>query len=121
MVGYVIFIFSMAMAVICISYDSMARAKGWPVGEILSKDASLPKITAFITALWILGKSFMVFQWWSPIAILFIGWILAFALTMMFKKNVQFVGVLGVFPALVFTTLYISETKPFGMLHKLFS
>lgn len=121
MVGYMIFIFSMAMAVICISYASMARANGWPVGATLSKDASLPKITALITALWILGKSFMVFQWWSPIAILIIGWILAFALTMMFKKNVQFMGVLGVFPAFVFTVLYASESKPFGMLHTLFS
>ena len=121
MVGYTIFIFSMATAVICISYDSMAGAKGWPVGEILSKNASLPKTTAFITALWILGKSFMVFYWWSPIVILIIGWILAFALTMIFKKNVQFIGVLGVFPALVFTILYTSESKPFGMLHKLFS
>jgi hypothetical protein len=121
MVGYVIFICSMAMAVICISYDSMARTKGWPVGEILYKDASLPKITAFITALWILGKSFMAFQWWSPVVIFIFGWILAFTLTMMFKKNVQLVGILGVYPALIFSILYISESKPFGMLHKLFS
>lgn len=121
MVGYVIFISSMALAVICISYDSMARAKGWPVGEILSKDASLPKIVAFITALWVLGKSFMVFHWWSPIVILVMGWGLAFALTMTLKKNVQFVCTLGIFPALVFTILYVSEGKPFGMLHKLFS
>ena len=121
MIGYLIFIFSMAMAVICISYDSMAHTKGWPVGEILSKDASLPKIAAFITALWVLVKSFMTFYWWSPIVILIAGWLLAFVLTMMFRKNVQFVCVLGIFPALVFTILYISEQKPFGMLHKLFS
>ncbi|KAF3977718.1 MAG: hypothetical protein HFP77_05415 [Methylococcales symbiont of Iophon sp. n. MRB-2018] len=121
MIGYIIFICSMAMAVICISYDSMARAKGWSVGEILSKDASLPKIAAFITALWVLGKSFMTFYWWSPILILVAGWILGFVLTMMLRKNVQFIGILGIFPALVLTILYISEQKPFGMLHKLFS
>jgi hypothetical protein len=121
MIGYMIFIYSMAMAVVCISYDSMARAKGWPVGEVLAKDASLPKIGAFITTLWIIGKSFMVFSWWSPIVIVIVGWILAFALVMMLRKNVQFVGIIGVFPSLIFTILYISEEKPFGMLHKLFS
>ena len=120
-VGYIIFICSMAIAVICISYDSMALAKGWPVGEILAKDASLPKIAAFITALWILGKSFMIFNWWSPIVILIAGWILAFVLTMIIRKNVQFVGVLGIFPSLAFTILYISDQKPFGILHKLFN
>jgi hypothetical protein len=121
MIGYAIFICSMAMAVACISYDSMARAKGWSVGEILAKDASLPKITAFITALWILGKSFMVFSWWTPIVILIVGWFLALALVMMLRKNVQFVCIIGIFPSLVFTILYISEEKPLGMLHKLFS
>ncbi len=121
MVGYIIFVCSMALAITCISYDSMARTKGWPVGEILSKGASLPKIAAFITALWVLGKSFMVFQWWSPIVIIALGWVLAYFLTMTFKKNVQFICILGIFPALVFTILYISETKPFGVLHNIFS
>lgn len=111
----------MAVAVVCISYDSMARAKGWPVGGILSKDGSVPKIAAIITALWVLGKSFMVFQWWSPLVILVIGWLLAFVLTMILKKNVQFIGVLGVFPALALTILYLSESKPLGMLNVIFS
>ena len=111
----------MALAITCISYDTMARSKGWPVGEILSKDASLPKIAAFITALWVIGKSFMIFHWWSPIAILILGWLMAFLITMAFKKNAQFVCILGIFPALLFTILYISEEKPFGMFHKIFS
>lgn len=121
MIGYIIFILSMVMAVSCISYDSMARTKGWSVGEILAKDASLPKIAAFVTAPWILVKSFMVFSWWSPIVILIVGWLLAFILVMMLRKNVQFVCIIGIFPALFFTILYISEEKPLGMLHKLFS
>jgi hypothetical protein len=118
--GYIIFSASMAAAVVCMSYSLMARQNGWPVGEILSKDASVPKIAAFITALWVIGKSFMVFQWWSPLAIVVLGWLLAFILTMVLKKNVQFLGVLGIFPALVFTILYLSESKPFGMLHAIF-
>ncbi len=121
MIGYTIFICSMAMAIACISYDSMARAKGWPVGEILAKDASLPKIVAFITVLWILAKSFMVFSWWSPVLILVVGWFLAFALVVILRKNVQFVCIIGIFPAFVFTILYVSEETPFGMLHKIFS
>ena len=121
MYGHIIFVVSMGVAVICISYDSMARAKGWPVGELLSKDASVPKIAAIITALWVVGKSFMVFQWWSPLIILVIGWVLAFLLTMSLKKNVQFIGILGIYPALALTILYLSESKPLGMLHDIFS
>lgn len=121
MTGYVIFTCSMAIALICISYDSMARSKGWPVGEILSKDASVPKIVAFVTVLWVLGKSFATFHWWSPIIILIAGWFLAFALTMALRKNVQFLCVLGIFPAFLFTVIYVSENKPFGLFHKLFS
>ena len=121
MIGYIIFISSMALAITCMSYDSMARPKGWPVGEILSKDASMPKIAAFITALWALVQSFLVFSWWSPLVILILGWFLAFFLTMSLKKNVQFVCIVGIFPALILTILYISEEKPFGMLHKIFS
>jgi CHASE2 domain-containing sensor protein len=111
----------MAVAVVCISYSSMARQNGWPVGEILSKDASVPKIAAFITALWIVGKSFVVYQWWSPLIIVFIGWFVAFVLTMVLRQNVQFVGVLGIFPALAFTILYLSESKPLGMLQSIVS
>jgi len=119
--GHIIFIVSMVAAVICISYCPMARQNGWPVGEILSKDGAMPKIAAFITALWVVGKSFMVFQWWSPIVIVAIGWLVAFILTVALKEGVQFVGVLGIFPALAFTILYLSESKPFGMLHAIFS
>jgi hypothetical protein len=96
----------------------MAQAKGWPVGEILHKHASLPKIAAFITALWILGKSFVIFAWWSPIVILMVGWMSAFLLVMALRQNVQVLAVAGIFPALVLTILYVSEDKPFGMLHR---
>ena len=121
MVGYVIFISAMVISISCISYSGIAQAKGWPVGMLLHKEASLPKIAAFITVLWILVKSFIIFHWWSPFVILISGWILALVLTYTIKKNVQFVCILGVFPSLIFTILYISEAKPFGLLHKIFS
>jgi hypothetical protein len=120
MYGYIIFIVSMAVSIVCISYDSMARAKGWPVGEILSNDESVPKIAAMISVLLTLGKSFMMFHWWSPLVILLCGWLLALILTMTLKKNVQFIGVIGIFPALAITAMYLSESKPFGMLHYIF-
>ncbi len=121
MLGYIIFILSMGIAVSCISYETIARERGWAVGEICSQDASLPKIIAFVTIIWILGKSFMVFNWWSPIVIFITGWLLAFIMTMALKKNIQFISILGIFPSLFFAILYISEEKPFGMLHQLFS
>lgn len=121
MYGYIIFILSMAAALICMSYSQMARASGWPVGEILSKETSLPKIAAFITLLWVIGKSFMVFQWWSPLIIIVIGWIVAFVLTRVLRENVQFIGIIGIFPMLLMTVLYTSETKPLGMLSNLLS
>lgn len=121
MIGYIIFIVSMAIAIMCISYDTMAKSKGWPSSEILSKNASLPKIAAFITALWICVKSFFVFHWWSPIVILILGWVFAFIMTILFKKNTQFICILGIFPAMLFTILYISESEPFGIIHKIFN
>ncbi len=120
MIGYMIFTGAMAVAIMCISYDSMARAKGWPVGEILAQDAGLPKILAFVTAGWVLVKSFMVFSWWSPFAILVAGWLLAFVVTNELQKNTQFLCLAGVVPAMVLVVLYMSEDKPFGMLHKIF-
>ena len=119
MIGYFIFICSMALAVICISYDTMARSKGWPIGLVLSKDASLPKIVAFITALWVIGKSFMIFHWWSPIVILILGWLLAYLITISLKTYAQFICIIGIFPAFIFTILYMSEAKPFGFLHRI--
>lgn len=121
MIGYFIFIFSMALAITCISYNGMARSKGWPVGELLVEDASLPKIVAFITALWVIGKSFIIFNWWSPIAILIVGWITAFIITMSLKKYAQSICIIGIFPAFILTVLYFSEEKPFGWVHNIFS
>jgi len=121
MVGYVIFTLAVAISIACISYDTMARSKGWPVGGVLEKDYSIPKIAAFVTALWALGKAFFVFQWWSPLLVLGLGWLIGFILTMALKRHAQVLCILGVFPAFFFTVVYISEEKPFGFLHRLFS
>jgi hypothetical protein len=59
MIGYTIFIISLATSVACISYSGIAQSKGWPVGMLLHKDASFPKIVAFVTTLWVLVKSFI--------------------------------------------------------------
>ena len=121
MIGYSIFIVSVALSIACISYSIMARSNGWPVGAILAKDTATPKIAGFVTALWALVKTFVVFHWWSPIVVLVSGWLLALAITMAMKKNTQILCILGVFPAFIFTSLYVSESKPLGFLHRLLS
>lgn len=121
MIGYAIFVGSMAVSIICVSYDAMARSKGWPVGDLLSRPDSLPKITALVTALWVIGKSFFLWSWWSPALILIIAWIAAFILTMSLKKYAQVVAIVGIFPALLFAILYVSEDRPLGMLHRIFT
>jgi Na+(H+)/acetate symporter ActP len=120
MIGYMIFTLTITLSVCCSAYDTFARRNGWPVGEVLAKDASTVKIVALIAGLLALGKSFFVLEWWSPFAILAAGWILAFALTMLLKKTTQILCIVGIFPAAIATILYISESKPFGMLHRLF-
>ena len=97
MVGYIVFIIAMVISISCISYSGIAQSKGWPVGKLLDKDASLLKIVAFMTILWIVVKSFIIFHWWSPLIILFSGWILALFLTFILKKSTQFVCILGIF------------------------
>ena len=117
MIGYTIFTIAVALWLGSVSYTIMAHSRGWPVGEILSGDAPIPPFVGFVTGLWALAKSFYLFNWWSPIVILAAGWILAFAITMLLKQRSQFLWVIGVFPAFLFTILYTSESKPLGILH----
>ena len=95
----------------------MAISYRWPIGEILLSDASFLKGLSLITILWALGKSFFVFFWWSPIVVLALGWVLAFVITMGLKHQVQWLGVIGIYPAFIMTVLYISDSKPLGVFH----
>ena len=117
MYGYIILICSTAIGIICISYRDMAIPHRWPTGEILLSGTSLPQILALTTILWALGKSFFVFFWWSPIVVLALGWVLAFVITMGLKHHVQWLGVIGIYPAQLLTLLYISDSKPLGVFH----
>ena len=119
MIGYMIFTVTAALAICAVSYDTFARARGWPVGEVFAKDASFVKLFAVIAGIWAVGKSFFVLHWWSPLVVLVLGWLLAFIITLVFKSWTQFLVFL-VFPLFVLTILYLSESKPFGMLHGLF-
>ncbi len=74
-----------------------------------------------VTALWALGKSFVVFEWWTPILVFVLGSVLAFVVTFTLKQWTQLLCTLGIFPALFFTVIYVSEEKPLGFLHRLFS
>ncbi len=120
MIGYCLFIAAVSIAIATISYPGFARAKRWPVGTILAADASIPKIVAFIAIAWALAKAFFVFQWWSPLMILPLGWLLAVALTLTLKRNTQALAILGAFPAYLLIVLYESEQRPLGFLNAFF-
>lgn len=112
MYGYIIFTAAVAIAAICLSYDSMAKSMKWPVGDILGRDTGLAKITAFITVAWCVLKAFTMLPWWSPATILLAGWFLAFILTMTFRRYVQYIGVIGVFPAFLTAIIYGAGSGP---------
>ena len=105
MFEYIIFILSMSISVICISYSLYAIGVGWTVGEILSKDDSIVKIVSFINGIWILIKTFLMFNWWTPIIIFLVGWALGFILIIIFKQKVQWIGIIGICPAFILTTI----------------
>ena len=98
----------------------MARARGWPVGETLDEDVSIPKIFAFVAAPWVLVKAFIVFYWWSRVLVIVLGWALAFLVTMLLKKHTHVLCVLGIIPAFVFAVLYHSEQNPFASISLIF-
>jgi hypothetical protein len=118
--GYAIFSLAIAMAVACSAYAGVARARMWPIGEWLSSSASLPRIGAIITILWVVVKSYVVFSWWSPLIISTVGFSLAFALTFAMREKIQCVIVPGIFISFILAALYVSERLPFGFVSRLF-
>jgi hypothetical protein len=88
----------------------------WPIGALLASDASVPKLCAFVAVLWALVKAFIVFSWWSPLAVLAIGWLIALALVFTLRTHVQWLLVPGVFVTFILSILYVSEERPFGFL-----
>lgn len=98
----------------------MARALGWPTGEILANNGSIPEMLAFLVVIWIVVKSFILFHWWRPILISIAAWLLALILVMTLKAYVQHLCIIGIVPAFVFVILYVSEKKPIGMASKIF-
>lgn len=121
MIGYAIFSGTVAFSLMCVSYEIMAQRYEWPIGAILARPLSLPKIVALVSGVYAFGKSFVVFEWWSPLVVLVIGQSLAFVLTMALKKNAQAVSIIGVFLGFILTALYASESRPLGFLQTLFS
>lgn len=119
MVGYIIFTATISLAWICISYKDFALKSGWPIGTILNNDTSLPKLMSIVALLWALVKSVLVYNWYSFLIVGILGFFIAFTLTSLFKKNVQFLGVIGIFPMWFLTIIYNSEEAPFGFFHNL--
>lgn len=97
---YIQLTIAVAISIACISYPVMAHQNQWPIGSVFAKKLPLPATVAFVTLVWSLLKAFSILSWWSPLAVLVVGWLLACCITMALKSKVQYVCVFGCLPAL---------------------
>ncbi|MEI6300951.1 MAG: hypothetical protein WCR74_05865 [Betaproteobacteria bacterium] len=119
MIGYAIFSATLAFSIMCVAYSGMAKSYGWPVGTILAEGASIPKVMAFVGGILSVVRSFVVYEWWTPVVVIVIGQVVAFILLMTFKGKAQAICVVGTVLGFFFTSLYQSESRPFGFFHAL--
>ena len=121
MYGYLIFVATVAFASCATAYKVNARAREWPVGMWFEREASWVKTVALVALIWSVGKSFFAYEWWSPLAVLFVGFIAGVFILNTLKWWTQTACVVGVPATFLLTALYIDESKPFGVLHALAS
>jgi hypothetical protein len=85
-----------------ISYSSLARAGGYPVGSFF-RGMSIPVIGGFICCLGSIVISLFVNPWWSSIIVLLIGVVGATLTTMLFREMSQYLCIVLVVVFLVLT------------------
>jgi hypothetical protein len=91
---------------VALSYDHYAKLKGWHVSKWFEENTSLIKIASFISLPGSALASAYLFQWWSVFVVLIIGFCIAQLMTSLFKKNVQYIALLGV-PIFLFISILI--------------
>ena len=91
---------------VVLSYDYYAKLKGWPVSRWYKKNTSLIKIAGFISLPGSALASVYLTQWWSGFIVIIVGFCIAQLMTSLFKKNVQYIALVGV-PIFLFISILI--------------
>ena len=91
---------------IVLSYDRYARLKGWYVSKWYEENTSLIKIASFISLPGSAFASAYLSQWWSALLVIIVGFCIAQLMTSLFKKNVQYIALVGV-PIFLFISILI--------------
>ncbi len=91
---------------VVLSYDHYAKLKNWHISNRYEKNTSLIKIAGFISLPSSALATAYMFKWWSPFIVLIIGFCLAQIMTSIFKKNVQYIALVGV-PIFLFIGIII--------------
>ena len=91
---------------VVLSYDRYAKLKGWSVSRQYEKNTSLIKIAGFISLPGSALASVYLTQWWSGFIVIIVGFCIAQLMTSLFKKNVQYIALVGV-PIFLFIGIII--------------
>ena len=91
---------------VVLSYDRYAKLKNWPVIRSYEESTSLIKIASFISFPGSALASAYLTQWWSAFLVIIVGFCIAQLITSLFKKNVQYIALVGV-PILLFISILI--------------
>ncbi len=107
MLKYAVLAMTFGSGLILIGYEDQARMKGWPVGELLSGDASFMKLPAFGCILSSVAISFFAFQWWSLFVTIGLGFTYGFLASQIMKSWVQFPAILGAISGFILCPLWV--------------
>ncbi|MEA3429612.1 MAG: hypothetical protein U9Q84_10500 [Thermodesulfobacteriota bacterium] len=91
---------------VVLSYDRYAKLKSWPVTKCYEENTSLIKIDSFISLPGSALASAYLTQWWSAFLVIIAGFCIAQLITSLFKKNAQYIALVGV-PILLFISILI--------------
>ncbi|MGQ2982967.1 hypothetical protein [Flavobacterium sp.] len=89
-----------------ISYSSMARSGGYPIGSFF-RGMSIPVVTGFVCCLGTIALSAFVNPWWSSIIVLIIGIVTATIFTMIFRGLSQYLCIVLMLVSLVLIPIYV--------------
>ncbi len=87
-------------------YEQYAAVRGWPASGRLS-GGSLLKLYSLAMLFVTLGISFYAYSWWSPLAVLFLGFTYGFLFLQILKHRMQVVAALGAVIGGVLCLVYV--------------
>jgi len=102
----VVFTLLASFSWVVLSYDRYAKLKSWPVSRWYEENTSLIKIASFVSLPGSALASAYVAQWWSAFMVIIVGFCIAQLMTSLFKKNVQYIALVGV-PIFFFISILI--------------